>query len=133
MTNIRNAVKSLILHKDKFLLVKRRKNDPSRPDTWDVPGSRLDLGENPLSGVKREVFEETKLSIDIVAPVGVHHFTRDDGQAITMIVFFCKAGSDAVVLDEENQEFKWVSLDTAKDLLHENFRPDFDIVKNYFL
>ena len=133
MDKFRNAVKACIINnKNEVLLLKRRKNDPTRPDTWDVPGGRLELGENPINGIQREVKEETNLEIKIIHPLGIHHFTRDDGQNITMIVFYCNPLSSDIKLCEENQEYQWFEISKAKELLHNNFTPDFEAFEKYF-
>jgi 8-oxo-dGTP diphosphatase len=132
MDKFRNAVKGFIVNDNKVLLVKRRANDPTKPNTWDIPGGRLEIGENPYSGLKREIKEETQLNVEIEVPIGIHHFTREDGQNITMIIFLCEAKTNSVVIDEENQDFKWVFIDEARDLLHKAFYPDIDAYKKYF-
>ena len=134
MDSYRNAVKGLIVNDEKkLLLVRSRKDDPTRPGTWDAPGGRLELGENPMLGVMREVKEETDLEIEVKNPLGIHHFTRDDGQHITMIVFWCLPLSTEVKLDKENSEFKWVSPEEARQELHESYDSDIAALEKYFL
>jgi len=33
---------------------------PHKPGTWDIPGGRLELGEDPFLGLKRETHEEQR-------------------------------------------------------------------------
>ena len=60
-----------------------------KPGAWEIPGGRLEIGEDPHLGLKREVKEETQLDIKVLQPLSVNYFTRDDGQIITGIVFVC--------------------------------------------
>lgn len=116
--NFRIAVKAFIQDEEgKLLLLKRSSNSPHKPDVWDVAGGRLDLGENPFLGLKREVSEETNLQIEIEKPIQVNHFTRDDGQTITMICFQCKTENADVVLSEEHMAYKWCKLEEAVDII----------------
>lgn len=108
--NFRIAVKSFVVKDGRVLLLRRRSNDAHKPGQWDIPGGRLELGEDPLSGVLRETREETRLDVEVVLPVGVNHFMRDDGQKITMIIFLCKPLSDSITLSEEHTEYRWVDL-----------------------
>ncbi len=110
--DFRIAVKAFIVKDQKALLIKRRPNDVHSPGRWDIPGGRLELGENPLEGVKRECKEEVGLDIEIVMPADVQHFVRDDGQRITMIIFLCKPVSEKIALSEEHTGYKWISLDS---------------------
>ena len=68
-----------------------------------------------MTGLEREVIEEVSLEIDIVMPLDVHHFTRDDDQTITMIIFLCKLENDNVVLSEEHTEYKWITTDADQN------------------
>ena len=68
------------------------------------------MGEDPFEGLKREVKEETGLRIEILLPIDVQHFTRDDGQKVTMVIFLCRKLSRGVVLSEEHSEYRWAGL-----------------------
>ncbi len=133
MDDFRVAVKAFIVNQGKELLIlKRRENDVHKPGAWDIPGGRLELGENPRDGLKRETKEETDLDIDILNPLRVHHFTRDDGQKITMLVFLCKPSSEEVKLSGEHTEFLWIPMEQAETKLHHSFHEEVKIYKEYF-
>ena len=112
--NFRIGVKAFIVEDGKLLFIRRRKDDPHNPDMWDLPGGRVELGEDPRIGLKRETKEETNLDIEVSFPLDVQHFTRQDGQIITLIFFLCKRVSDDVKLSEEHQEYKWMDLDNPE-------------------
>jgi ADP-ribose pyrophosphatase YjhB (NUDIX family) len=50
--------KALIFKDGKILLIKYPESDKKASGKWDMPGGRLNAGENASSGFKREVFEE---------------------------------------------------------------------------
>ena len=134
MNNFRIAVKSFIVNdKNELLLIKREDKDSHCPGIWEIPGGRLDLGEDPFEGLKRETKEETGLDIEVLNPLNVHHFTRDDGQKITMITFLCKPISKSVVLSKEHIKHLWTDLDDAISKLHSAFHKEVKIFKNNFL
>lgn len=104
-----NAVKAFIVRADgDALVIRRRPSDVHHPGQWDLPGGRLHDGEDPYAGLAREVREETGMLVDIGIPLDVHHFTRDDGQVITMVTFLCHPHATAVQLSEEHTEYAWV-------------------------
>lgn len=117
--NFRVTVKAMILNKNyDLLLLKRAAHLKVKPGIWEVPGGRLELGENPFLGLQREVKEETQLSVEIGKPVSVKHFTRSDGQVITMIIFKCLLEYQenlplVKISPQEHDDFRWVSLDEA--------------------
>lgn len=131
METFRIAVKSFIVNeKGDLFLIKRRENDPHKPGVWEIPGGRLEQGESPFIGLKRETKEETGLDIEILHPLTIHHFTRDDGQTITMIVFLCKPLSGEVTLSKEHTEYVWSSLENSLSLLDPRLHEDVRLVKN---
>lgn len=111
MENFSNAAKAVIIKDGRILLIKRRPNDPHGPDKWDIPGGRLAPGENPFLGLKRECQEELGIAIEILLPFAIQHFTRDDGQVITMMMFLCRPLTDSITLSEEHTEYQWLNLD----------------------
>jgi 8-oxo-dGTP diphosphatase len=115
MENFRIAVKSFIVQEGKLLIIKRRLDDVHKPGQWDIPGGRLELGEDPIEGLKRETREETNLEVDIVLPIEVRHFTREDGQKITMIIFLCRFLGGELKLSREHQEYEWVNIEKDTD------------------
>jgi len=54
MDNFRVAAKSFVIKDNHLLLIKRRPNDVHKPGVWEIPGGRLEPGENPFEGLKRE-------------------------------------------------------------------------------
>ena len=128
--NFRIAAKSFIIEDNKLLIIKRRPNDVQKPSIWEIPGGRLELGEDPNQGLIRETKEETNLDIEIKKPLNVKHFTRDDGQKITMLIFLCQALNQDVKLSEEHTEYEWINLDEAKSKIGEFFHEDVDKFSN---
>ena len=61
--------------------------------------------------MRREVAEETGLNINILLPFSINHFTRDDKQKITMIIFLCEAITGKIKLSAEHTEYRWISID----------------------
>ncbi|MBW2966665.1 NUDIX domain-containing protein [Candidatus Woesearchaeota archaeon] len=128
------AVKSFIVNdKKELLLIKRQDNEVHCPGAWEIPGGRLELGENPLDALRRETKEETNLEIEILNPLRVNHFTRDDGQAITMISFLCRPRSNSVMLSKEHTDYKWIELDKVLSSIHKAFHKDVELFKKNFL
>ncbi len=71
--NSKPTVCALIIDNDRVLLGKRKVN-PSK-GLWDIPGGFLEEGEHPEDGLKREIWEETKLKIKIEDFIGFFNDT----------------------------------------------------------
>lgn len=113
--NFRLAAKGFVINDGRLLLLQRRLNDVQKPGIWELPGGRLEPAEDPVEGMKREMLEETGLSVEVLMPFSVRHFTRDDGMVITMLVFLCKAFENNVRLSNEHIAFEWVESKEWKE------------------
>lgn len=119
--DFRLAAKAFIVDEGEVLTVQRAPDDVQEPGIWELPGGRLELAEEPRSGLAREVGEETGLSVTVHEPLTVRHFERDDGQTVTMIGFHCTTTDRDVVLSPEHQGAEWVPVGEAEERLADFF------------
>jgi 8-oxo-dGTP diphosphatase len=131
INTFRLAVKGFIVDDGDLLVLQRIEDEVQAAGIWELPGGRLEPGEDPFDGLRREIDEETGLSVDPVRPLTVRHFDRDDGQTITMIVFHCTAaGRDVSVRESEHSRSKWVPLADADDRLDTFFHRELDAYRD---
>src|SRR6266496_6769634 len=57
------AQKAFVLHEDCLLAVRRSAADANQPLRWEVPGGRLEAGEELDHHLTREVLEETGVTV----------------------------------------------------------------------
>jgi 8-oxo-dGTP diphosphatase len=120
------SVRGFVINNEKLLLMKRRNNDVHCADQWEIPGGRLENGEDPYKGLKREVQEEAGITATVLLPMSINYYVREDGQTITGIVFACKTDEATITLSEEHSEYKWVSLEEAKKLIFDPMKKEID-------
>jgi 8-oxo-dGTP diphosphatase len=128
MIEARNAAKAFIVKNGKLLIVKRDPANVQKPGTWEIPGGRLEIGENPYDGLKRELIEETGLDIETICPINVRHFTRTDGQIVTLFIFLCKPLTEKITLSSEHTDYEWIEVDKAREKINPFFLPE---IENY--
>jgi 8-oxo-dGTP diphosphatase len=126
----RIAVKAFIVKNNKLFLIKREPKDPQSPGVWEIPGGRIELGEDPILGLMREIREETGLYIDVVYPLSVRHFEREDGQIITMIIFLCKPKDDFIQMSYEHTNYEWTDFKDIEKKITKFFHKEVRIFKN---
>ncbi len=93
-----------------YLLLKRSAiRYPNIKNPWDIPGGRIFPGTPLLDNIKREVFEETKLSV-LGEPklIGAQDIIRLPEKHIVRLTFSAVTLGEPV-LDDEHIEFKWVT------------------------
>ncbi|MFA6269569.1 MAG: NUDIX domain-containing protein [archaeon] len=103
----RVAQKALIKDGKKFLIIKRSPKAEVFPEHWDLPGGKLEHGEDYVEGLKREALEETGLTIKIGKPFSIYVETTKAFAYV--VVFECNLESGKVLLSSEHTEFKWAT------------------------
>ncbi|MFF4623845.1 NUDIX hydrolase [Nonomuraea jabiensis] len=90
------------------LLIQRRDNGH-----WEAPGGVLELNEDIVSGLRREVREETGLEIEPEVLTGVY---KNMKRGIIALVFRCHVTGGSLVVTDESKAFCWVTADEARAL-----------------
>lgn len=114
--------KVVILNSDgNVLLLQRSDTDVRRPLEWDLPGGWLEENESFESGIKREVVEETGLTIDtpklVFSKTEVRTWQEgDDAQKSGNCVFLfyiARAKNTDVSLSYEHIAYQWQPIKEA--------------------
>jgi 8-oxo-dGTP pyrophosphatase MutT (NUDIX family) len=102
----------------KVLYIKRAPHI-SQPNTWCIPGGRLEKDETPLAGVLREVFEEVGIVLteQQVCHVGKVQIRKPDIDYVFHLYHVVLAEMPALNLClNECTEAQWLSLQEIKQL-----------------
>jgi len=122
------SCKAFIVKRDKLLLIKRRSADIQSPSMWEIPGGRIEPGEDPYQGLLREVKEEISINIKICRPLSIKYFTRQDRQTIIMLIFICKPDGNKISLSQEHTDYSWTAVAKAISKITPFFKSE---VKEY--
>lgn len=94
------------------------RNDPRHPDTWGLPGGKIDAGETLLEAMKRECEEELGSMPDYLRLVPLEKFTSTDGH-FAYHTFFCSVAKEfQPILNEEHQGYAWIASGTWPRPMH---------------
>ena len=126
------ALKALIVKDRKYLIIKRSPEEDVFAEEWDLPGGKVNFGELPLDALKREVEEETGIGVNVIRPVDVWSFFKNDGKTqVVGITFLCNYAGGGFALREEHTNFKWISKEEiAKYKVHKGIKDTFKKLKD---
>lgn len=110
------AQKAIIYRNDRVLLAR----DPRTPNFWELPGGRLNVGEDPRDGLRRELREELGVECQIEDVVFLKQFRQgnEKAQPSLVLVYTATLGKDAKLsLDpREIAEIGWFTKEEALSL-----------------
>lgn len=121
------VVGALIEQGDKFLLVKENLGKEEDSGKWSHPAGWIDVGEDPIEAVKREVKEETGYDFEPTYVLGVYSLVRNDLDPVRhalKIIFTGKIRGEQAGLASDVSEVKWfdgheieqMDADTLRDI-----------------
>lgn len=115
------GVKVLLKNKEgKFLFVRRNpKKYPEVGAVWDIVGGRINPGTTLFENLKREVKEETGLElVKPVSLIGAQDILKVEGKHVVRLTYLGEIEGEPV-MDEDNTEYAWFSLEQVKQLVPE--------------
>jgi ADP-ribose pyrophosphatase YjhB (NUDIX family) len=108
---------AVCVREDGRVLLARRAHEPFRGQ-WDLPGGFLEDGEHPLDGLRRELIEETSLSIEPREFLGVwmDRYGPGDRAPATLNLYWTASvtGGRAEPADDVS-ELRWFAPDELPD------------------
>ena len=98
---------------DRLLMVKRG-HEPNK-GLWTVPGGRVERGESLEDAVKREIREETGLSVEVGKLAGHLEYIGD--HHLVILDFLARPADDSEPLaGDDAEEVRWVPLEEVATL-----------------
>jgi 8-oxo-dGTP diphosphatase len=109
------AVRVLLTDSDgKILILKRSTNSKTNPGKWELPGGKVNQDESFDHALIREVYEETKLKIELDHVIGASEQNLHIIRAVH-IIMSGKIVEGELTLSSEHEGYAWVLIDTLSD------------------
>ena len=103
------AAKALIKNEDgRFLVLFKSENEDINPNEIDIPGGRIEFGEDAVACLEREVKEETDLEIKVVNPSRIWNLIKDDLHLVG-ITFLADFIRGTISLSGEHDTYRWMT------------------------
>ena len=111
---------SAAIFRDGNVLVVRRVGAPAR-GLWTLPGGRVEVGETLVEAVRREVSEETALTIDVAGLAGYREIILTDavgdrGRHFVILPFAARWISGEIALNDELSDARWTAVEAVAEL-----------------
>ena len=102
-------MKGIVIAEDGRILLSREDNG-----RWEMLGGGLDHGEDPVAGLKREIFEETGLKVTYVSPSPIYFITSPRSHTtkttfMANVIYEIKLEDLNFVPSDECQELRFFS------------------------
>jgi 8-oxo-dGTP pyrophosphatase MutT (NUDIX family) len=114
---------------DRYLYLLR--NDPRHPNTWGLPGGKVDGNETLIQAINRECVEEMGVIPVYEKLIPLEKFTSADGK-FAYHTFFCTIANEFIpTLNDEHSGWAWISAGSWPKPLHPGLWStiNFDVVQ----
>lgn len=126
----------VMLLRDNKILLGKRHEDPAKADselhleaTWTMPGGKIEYGESFEEAAKREVLEETGISLSKVSVICVNNDKNEHAHFVTIGMLGEEfMGEPKVMEPDEITEWRWFDLE---DLPKPLYFPSEKLLDNY--
>jgi 8-oxo-dGTP diphosphatase len=108
------SVKALIKFNQKYLFLREPLH---HGDIWDLPGGKIEYGEEPEQALLREIKEEVDIKVTIIKSVGVWwFFSQNSKTQVICHTYLCEPVGEMKIdftknpADEHFAEYQWLSV-----------------------
>lgn len=101
------SVAGIVVRDDGRVLAVRRRDNQH----WEPPGGVLELAETFDQGVRREVFEETGIEVQVERLTGVY---KNMSRGIVALVFRCSPVGGQLTTTDEAVSARWLRIDQIR-------------------
>lgn len=117
------AVKAVILDgESRVLLLKRSGSSRFYVGKWELPGGKVDPGEDFAEALLREIAEETDLDVSINRLAGAVEWEMP-AVRVVCVIMECSLLTGEVCLSDEHEGFAWMDRAQIPDMdVCEHFR-----------
>jgi len=122
---VEEVVVGILLNKNGEILIAKRRNNQFMPGYWELPGGKIEVGENNKSSLKRELFEE--LGVTVIKSSLKHTMCHKYPDKVVKLWIYNVDKYSGEPSGQEGQDTSWCSLDqlnkykllpTMREIIH---------------
>ena len=107
---------AFVCHEDSVLMIKRRQDSRIYPGRYNGVGGHLERDEDPATGVRREILEETGLEVSQLRLRAVYNIDPGSHTGVLLFVFTCVCQCQTPAGPTPEGELQWVSREHLQSL-----------------
>lgn len=119
------AIKAIVQNSNGQILILKKSVEENLEDAsknlFDIPGGRLEYGENLEEALAREIVEETNLQITNIQLLHAGSVIRPDKTQLITITYLCNCLEEECSLSKEHTHFYWLN---ANEVLQSRTYPE---------
>lgn len=105
------SIKGVCLRDNRVLLLRNEREE------WELPGGKLEPGEDPAACVGREISEETGWTVRVGPILDSWQYQIRDGVNVLIVTYGCFADNDSpITVSSEHKEGRLFAADEIADL-----------------
>lgn len=112
----RVTVKALFQRKNGEVMVAKS----ARDKYWELPGGKIELGEQPQETLRREIEEELGVKdFKILRPLDLFSFEAKCGGTywnFIAVIYLCYLYNENLKLSEEHEKIKWIKPKNIREI-----------------
>lgn len=113
LMELRGAAYGVLIEDSRALIIQRNALERAYPNKWELPGGKLESGEDYLAGLVREFLEEARLDVSPLRLLRKYKFTHPYiGVPVPKEVHLVERKSGDVSLSEHTKH-AWVTVEEA--------------------
>lgn len=114
------VVKAVVFKFDEVLVLKRSGYQKGNAFEYDLPGGRLEKGEDPNIAIHREIFEETGIVARVIKPIDVFYwYAKDEKMNKVSITYVAEYVSGEIKKSFEHEKIEWINTNKIPEHLTE--------------
>jgi len=108
-------VSCAIIVKSGRVLCVQRSLKMSHPLKWEFPGGKIEEGESAQESLKREIFEELNIEIEILESLSQIDYSYGKALNVRLFPFICKIKRGDFKISE-HKDFIWIEPEEMKKI-----------------
>lgn len=104
-----HTASAAVIHRENRVLIAQRPSNGLLGSMWEFPGARLKPGEDRLTCLKREIFEDLGIHIQVERDIGEYRHTYTHFR-VTLHAYLCSLQNGSELSSQPERKLRWAAV-----------------------